>query len=82
MLTSSALAQQRTALVGATIIDGSGEAPINDGVIVLRGDRIEAIGARATTPVPSNARVEDVTGRWITPGLIDAHVHFFQSGGL
>jgi imidazolonepropionase-like amidohydrolase len=82
MLTSSAVAQQRIALVGATIIDGNGGTPLTDGVIVLRGDRIEAIGARAATPVPSDALVEDVTGRWITPGLIDAHVHFFQSGGL
>jgi imidazolonepropionase-like amidohydrolase len=82
MLTSAAVAQERIALVGATIIDGSGGTPISDGVIVLRGDRIEAIGARTATPVPSDALVEDVTGRWITPGLIDAHVHFFQSGGL
>jgi imidazolonepropionase-like amidohydrolase len=82
LLTSAAVAQERIALVGATIIDGNGGEPITDGVIVLRGDRIEAIGARATTPVPSDAVVDDVTGRWITPGLIDAHVHFFQSGGL
>ena len=82
VLTSSALAQPPIALVGATIIDGSGGTPISDGVIVLRGDRVEAIGTRAATPVPSDALVEDVTGRWITPGLIDAHVHFFQSGSL
>jgi imidazolonepropionase-like amidohydrolase len=82
LLTSAAGAQERIALVGATIIDGSGGTPITDGVIVLRGDRIEAIGARASTPVPSDALIESVSGRWITPGLIDAHVHFFQSGGL
>lgn len=75
-------AAQRVALVGATIIDGNGGEPIADGIIVLRGDRIEAIGPRATTRVPRGARVVDATGRWITPGLIDAHVHFFQSGGL
>jgi imidazolonepropionase-like amidohydrolase len=82
LLTSAAGAQERIALVGATIIDGNGGEPITDGVIVLRGDRIEAVGSRATTQVPSDARVEDVSGRWITPGLIDAHVHFFQSGGI
>jgi imidazolonepropionase-like amidohydrolase len=71
-----------TALVGATIIDGDGGAPIPDGVVILRGDRIEAVGPRSTIAIPANAERIDLTGKWITPGLIDAHVHFFQSGGL
>ncbi|HEY8572022.1 amidohydrolase family protein [Phenylobacterium sp.] len=81
---SPSLAQPQgpVALVGATIVDGNGGAPIPDGVVLLRGDRIEAVGPRASVRLPRNARVVDVRGKWITPGLIDAHVHFFQSGGL
>jgi imidazolonepropionase-like amidohydrolase len=77
-----AMAQERVALVGATVIDGSGGEPIADAVVVLRADRIEAVGPRASVRIPRGARVVDVSGRWITPGLIDAHVHFFQSGSL
>jgi imidazolonepropionase-like amidohydrolase len=70
------------ALVGATLFDGTGGDPIPDAVVVIERDRIRAAGTRANAPVPAGARVIDVTGRWIVPGLIDAHVHFFQSGGL
>jgi imidazolonepropionase-like amidohydrolase len=70
------------ALVGATIVDGNGGAPIKDGTVVLDGDSITAVGPRASVRVPRGAEVIDVAGKWITPGLIDAHVHFFQSGGL
>jgi imidazolonepropionase-like amidohydrolase len=90
---SPALAQQRPrptpspapppiALIGGTIIDGAGGAPVADGVILLRGDRIEAVGPRASVRIPANAQRIDVAGKWLTPGLIDAHIHFFQSGGL
>src|SRR4051794_84999 len=74
--------QDAVVLTGATVVDGSGGAPIVDAVLVLRGDRIEAVGPAASVRVPKGARVVDVKGKWITPGLIDAHVHFFQSGGL
>lgn len=70
------------ALIGATLIDGSGAPPLADAAIVIRGDRIVAVGPRDEVTIPRDARVVDVAGRWITPGLIDAHVHFFQSGGL
>jgi len=70
------------ALIGATIVDGAGGAPIADGVVLIAGDRILAVGPRGDVRIPGNAERIDATGRWITPGLIDAHVHFFQSGGL
>jgi imidazolonepropionase-like amidohydrolase len=69
-------------LAGATVVDGNGGAPMSDAVVVLRGDRIEAVGPQPSVRVPKGARVIDVKGKWITPGLVDAHVHFFQSGGL
>ncbi|QIL01866.1 amidohydrolase family protein [Sphingomonas sinipercae] len=75
-------APQVTALVGGTIVDGNGGAAIKDGVILLQGDRILATGPRSTVAIPKGATRVDVSGKWLTPGLIDAHVHFFQSGGL
>jgi imidazolonepropionase-like amidohydrolase len=70
------------ALVGGTLIDGTGTPPLPDAAVLVRGDRIAAAGRRAAVSVPAGAAVLDVTGRWVLPGLVDAHVHFFQSGGL
>src|SRR6478672_8498167 len=63
------------ALVGATLIDGSGGPPLPDATIVVRGGHIESIGTRAGFKLPPQTRQVDVTGRWIIPGLIDAHAH-------
>jgi imidazolonepropionase-like amidohydrolase len=73
---------EQLALVGATILDGNGGKPVDDGVVLLDGDKIIAVGPKAAVKVPTGARRIDVSGKWITPGLIDAHVHFFQSGGI
>jgi imidazolonepropionase-like amidohydrolase len=76
-------AQERPlALVGGTLIDGTGTEPVGDSAIVLRDGRIEAAGLRSEVVIPMDAEAIDVSGKWIIPGLIDAHVHFFQSGGL
>ncbi|MEO8503664.1 MAG: hypothetical protein ABI609_07185, partial [Acidobacteriota bacterium] len=68
------------ALVGGTLIDGTGEPATPDSVVVLRDGKIQCAGSRAACPVPADAGVVDVKGTWITPGLIDAHVHFSQTG--
>lgn len=65
----------RTALVGATILDGRGGTPLRDGVVLIRGTTIEAVGARGDVPLPRGTREVDVAGKWIIPGLIDAHAH-------
>ncbi|OQW45985.1 MAG: amidohydrolase [Proteobacteria bacterium SG_bin6] len=48
---------------------------IDDGVVVIQGDRIAAIGPRASVSVPGGAKVIDVKGKTIIPGLVDAHAH-------
>ncbi|MBW9119301.1 amidohydrolase [Microbacterium trichothecenolyticum] len=48
-------------------------APIEDGTVLLRGGRIEAVGADIS--VPSDAEVIDAAGRWVLPGFIEAHAH-------
>ena len=68
------------ALVGATLIDGTGRAPVVDAAVVLRDGRIECAGSREACPVPEGIDVTDLGGRWVVPGLIDAHVHFSQTG--
>lgn len=69
-----------TALTGAKIItmaDDDGGV-IDDGVIVIDGNRITAIGAAGDVQIPANARRVDVAGKVIMPGLIDAHAHGAQ----
>jgi imidazolonepropionase-like amidohydrolase len=63
------------AIVGATIIDGNGGAPLADATIVVRGKRIAAVGPRASVSVPKGARVIDAAGKYVTPGFIDTNVH-------
>lgn len=73
------------AIVGATVIyperDGAAAMAKNSTVIV-RGNRIERIGPEPNTPVPAGALRIDAKDKWVVPGLVDAHVHFFQSGNL
>jgi imidazolonepropionase-like amidohydrolase len=66
------------ALVGGTLIDGTGALPVRDAVVIVRGNRIEAAGQ---VSVPPGAAVRRVDGKTILPGQIDAHVHVGTSGG-
>lgn len=68
------------ALVGATLVDGTGRPPVPNAVVLLRDGQIECAGPRADCPVPEGVGVTDLSGQWITPGLVDAHVHFSQTG--
>jgi hypothetical protein len=68
-------AARMTVLKGATIIDGTGKAPIPDGVIVIEGDKIKATGGKGTSYL-ADANVIDVAGKFVIPGLIDMHVHY------
>lgn len=66
------------AMVGATLIDGTGRAPILDSVIVVENGRITQAGPRAKVKVPKSAHVIDARGKTILPGLWDMHAHFEQ----
>ncbi|HKW00785.1 MAG TPA: amidohydrolase family protein [Vicinamibacterales bacterium] len=77
----SAQPSSTTAIVGATIIDGTGNAPIPDGTIVVSAGRITAIGPRSTVTVPAGAAQIDARGRWVIPGMIDTNVHLSLYGG-
>src|SRR5216684_3096224 len=72
---ASAEADQAVVLEGARLIDGTGKAPRENSVIVVQGDRIAAVGTVGKVKYPKGARVVDVRGRTIMPGLINAHGH-------
>ncbi len=70
-----------TAIAGATMIDGTGAAPIVGATIIIEEGRIVRAGARLD--VPRDAEVFDAAGRTVMPGLIDCHVHLlFQPASL
>ena len=58
----------------ATVIDGVASAPMRDATVVVRDGKIERI-ATGRIDAPNGATVLDLKGRWLLPGLIDAHVH-------
>ncbi len=66
------------ALTGGTLVDGTGAPPVRNAVVVLRDGKVEC--AAANCAVPDGVAVTDISGMWITPGLVDAHVHFSQTG--
>ncbi len=70
------------AFVGATIIDGTGAAPLVDGVLVVTDGRVRAMGPAAEVGVPEDAALIDVGGKTIIPGLINAHGHAGDTLGL
>ena len=63
------------AIVGGTLVDLDGEAPIENAVIVVNGERITAIGSAAEVEIPADAKQIDAKGKWLIPGLMNMHVH-------
>jgi imidazolonepropionase-like amidohydrolase len=70
------------AFIGATVIDGTGGKPLPDAVVVVRGQKIVALGPAKTTSVPPEATKIDVSGRTIVPGMINSHGHVGSTAGL
>ncbi len=62
-------------ITNGTIIDGTGADPISDGIVIIKGDRIVAVGQASGLSIPADARVLDARGGTILPGFINAHVH-------
>lgn len=65
--------QDNIALVGGTVIPATGESPVAGATVLIEGGRISAVGVDVA--VPSDYETIDVSGKWITPGLIDSNVH-------
>jgi imidazolonepropionase-like amidohydrolase len=67
-----------TAIVGAKLVDGTGAPPIDNAVVIVNGDRVTAAGPRSRVQVPQGATVVDAGGKFLIPGLVDAHYHLNQ----
>lgn len=84
LASAGALAQpasQATVLQGARIIDGQGGAPIENGSIVIRDGRIEAVQPQGATP-PAGAKLVDLRGKTVMPALIAGHAHLGITNGV
>ena len=77
-LAPARLPAQSLVIEGATLIDGTGRAPVRDSVVVVEGSRITAVGTRGAVSYPPQARIIAASGRTLLPGLIDAHIHFLD----
>jgi imidazolonepropionase-like amidohydrolase len=73
---------EKTSLVGGTVINPADGKVIENAVLVLNGDKIESVASRSETDVPAGSQQVDCAGKFILPGYIDTHIHFFQSGDL
>ena len=65
-------------LKGAKIVTMRGDEVLPSGDIVVRDNRITAVGASGTVAIPSGAKVIDLAGKFIVPGFIDTHAHWFN----
>src|ERR1700687_6199429 len=86
VLTAAPLSAQKPAakptlaLVGGQVVDGFAGKPIADGVVLIAGDRILAVGPRAGVAVPAGVPTIDTRGMTVLPGLADMHVHLMILG--
>ena len=71
-----ALAQEVIVIRGGTLIDGTGGPPLPNAVVVIRGNRIETVSRNGQASYPAGARVLEADGKFIVPGLMDAHCHY------
>ncbi|HSE85550.1 MAG TPA: amidohydrolase family protein [Candidatus Binatia bacterium] len=78
----ASIAQERsTVLEVGLLIDGSGDEPIKDAVIVIEGKRVKAVGRKGAVKIPQGARVVQAGDKTAFPGLIDSHVHYKEWQG-
>ncbi len=69
------IAEGVLALVGGTLVDGTGRDPVQESVVVVEGSVIREAGERAQVGIPAEATIIDVSGMTVMPGMIDCHVH-------
>jgi imidazolonepropionase-like amidohydrolase len=69
---------ERIALVGGTLIDGTGRDPVPDSVVLIEKGRIVDAGPKSRVKIPGGTQKVDARGKTILPGLWDMHAHFEQ----
>ena len=63
------------AITGATLIDGTGSAPLPDAVVLIEGSEVADVGSAQSVPIPDGAEMIEAPGMTLMPGLIDTHDH-------
>jgi len=82
LLLALAAHAEKLSLVGGTVINPADGKIIENAVLVIDVDKIEGVASRREAGVPVGSKWIDCAGKFILPGYIDTHVHFFQSGDL
>lgn len=72
--------ENKIALVGGTLIDGSGGPALENSVLLIDGDRIAAVGQQDSLSIPQDYTIISTEGRTVLPGLWDMHVHLLYAG--
>jgi imidazolonepropionase-like amidohydrolase len=81
-LLSAVAADAQTYITHADVLDVNGEKILRDYTIVIRDGKIEQVAPSSKVKPAKGAEVIDAKGKWVMPGMVDAHVHFFQTGGI
>ncbi|MFL2840218.1 MAG: amidohydrolase family protein [Pseudohongiellaceae bacterium] len=68
---------QSIAIVDGTIIDATGNEPLESAIILIEGSRISAVGTASDVVVPDDAQIINANGKYLIPGLIDANLHLY-----
>ena len=68
-------------ILGGTLINSNGEAPIEDAMIVIKRNRIQSVTHRGDISFPKNSKIIDVKGKTMLPGFMDGHGHYEDFAG-
>ena len=82
LLLSFSAVYSQTYITNVSFADVEEQKIVNNQTIQISGDRITEINRSKKVKIPEGATVIDGTGKFLFPGMTDAHIHFFQSGGL
>jgi imidazolonepropionase-like amidohydrolase len=75
-------AASNKAIVGGNVVNPDGAPSIKNAVILIKDNKIIQVRKVGKVKIPRDAEIINIEGKWVIPGMIDSHIHFFQSGGI